>query len=193
MLDRKIASILIALCLIGSGIYTLVVFADAPPLARQNKTVCSVNGIFCAHMNLDNNQIIVKRNDQPIWVLPGWFEDAYLADDGQHFVVGYKGLSLLRLDYQPNTTMITFWRRNQLIRQLALSDVIIAFSNLQRTVSHYRWGHIEGFDKKGRFVIHTVENRSIAYDVETGLELESWVKTFPGSNNHYPAKEASTW
>lgn len=153
--------------------------ADAPLPAPEDKAVCSPSGVACAVMNVDAGRTSFVKDGRVLWRMPGWFRDAYLADDGEHFVVGYDGLSLL-WEPRPDTTMITFWRRGRLVRDVALSEVIEDFSRLERTASHLLWGHTVGFDARGRFLVHTVEDRMLAFDVESGFVVESRPATYPG-------------
>ncbi|WP_282607777.1 hypothetical protein [Pelagibius sp. Alg239-R121] len=157
------------------------VHADAPPRAPADKSLCAPSGIFCAQMDVDPAETRIVTGHRILWRMPGWYRDAHLADDGEHFVVGYHGRNLLQQDYKPETVMITFWRRDEIIRRVTLSEIIEDESNLKPTVSHFLWGHSVGFDCQGRFVIHTVENRRIAFDAETGVAIEVRQETYPGN------------
>ncbi len=169
----------LALAMLALATLAPATLADQPLPAPQDKTVCAPNGLFCARMDLAANEIRVTSEDQLHWRMPGWFRDAYLADDGDHLVVGYGGLSLLDRDYRPQTTMITFWRRGRIVRRVPLSEVIAAPARLRPTVSHVVWGQTVGFDEAGRFVVHTAEHRRIAFDVATGLILETRPAPYP--------------
>lgn len=145
--------------------------ADEPLDAPQGYTVCSPSGVFCADLDPQKAITRVYRRGQDaddLWVMDGWFRQAALADDGKTLVIGYDGLNLLPLDYHEDDSILWIYYRGRLIRAVALSEVIEDFSSLQRTVSHYLWGHYVGFDEEGRYVIETVEGRSIAIDVTTG-------------------------
>jgi len=148
-------------------------------MLSQDKTVCSASGVYCARMDVDQNETVIVTGEQALWTMKGWFRDAHLANDGEHLVAGYDGLVLLQEDYRADTTMITFWDRGHLIRAVPLSEVIIDDADLIPTVSHYLWGRSEGFDADGRFVVHTIENRRIAFDVKTGHSITSWFATYP--------------
>ncbi len=152
--------------------------ADAPLPPPQDKTVCSQNGAFCAVMDAGSVRTNVVKDGKVLWSMPGWFRDAHLADDGEHLVVGYQGLGLLQWDYRPQTTLITFWRRGRLLRRVPLSEVIEDTDNLELTVSHFRWGRTLGIDGQGRFLVHTVEDRRMAFDIESGKLLEAWPAPF---------------
>lgn len=165
----------------GQLFSTLMVFwlcggaamADEELPLPEHKTVCSPSGVYCAELNPASQRTIIWKDGQEIWSMPGWFGDAYLADDGEHFVEGYWGYNLLALKAGPSTTMITFWRRGELVRRAPLSEIIADLSNLTRTASHYFWGYTMGIDKEGRFLVQTVEDRVLAFDVESGALVES--------------------
>jgi hypothetical protein len=154
--------------------------ADAPLPQPEDWTACSPSGSFCAELVVANDRTTVLKDGQPLWRMKGWFRDAYLADDGEHVVVGYDGLNLLQPDYRSDMPMLTFWRRDAIVREVPLSDVIADFAKLERTVSHFRWGHTVGFDREGRFLVHTIENRMLAFEVETGNLIEVRPVIYPG-------------
>jgi hypothetical protein len=135
---------------------------------------CSPNGQFCAEMNVEKVQTIVRQGGREIWRMEGWFEDVYLADDGNHLVVGYEGLSLLPIKFSPRTTIVTFYRRGELIRKVYVSEIIRDLNSLPLTGSHRLWGRTAGFDKMGRFIVRTVEDRAFAFDVTDGSVIEEW-------------------
>lgn len=154
------------------------VLADEPPRPPEDKTVCSPNGAACAEMDAEARHTTVSKNGAVVWSMPGWFRDAYLADDGEHFVVGNDGRTLIP-DRRPDRKVVAFWRRDRLLREVALSDVIEDFSALTPTVSHFLWGHAVGFDERGRFLVHTVEDRVLAFEVESGALMETWHEPYP--------------
>lgn len=172
-----------AMVAIAACILNVAAHADAPPPPPRDRVVCSPSGIFCAHMVVDANRTTIKRDGQVLWSMPGWFRVASLADDGMHFITGYDGASLLQPDYRPDTVMVTFWKRDSVIRRVLLSDIIEDPARLRRTVSHSLWGHSVGLDPAGRFVIHTIENRRIAFDVETGAAVQRRREPYPGNGS----------
>ena len=155
--------------------------ADEPLPPPRDKTICSPSGVYCADIRVTSKRTTVRKGKREIWSMPGWFGDAYLADDGEHFVVGYWGYNLLDLKAGPGTTMITFWRRGELVRKVPLSEVITDLSNLTRTASHYSWGHTVGFDSEGRFLVQTVEDRALAFDPKSGILVDSWPRPLYGN------------
>lgn len=145
--------------------------ADASLPVPEAYTVCSPSGIFCAHLDPQRALIRIYRAGQEsddLWTMEGWFRQAALGDDGETLVTGYDGLDLLPLDYRQDDLILRIYRRGVLVRAVALNEVIDDFSSLQRTESHYYWGHYLGFDEAGDYVIETVENRVITIDIATG-------------------------
>jgi hypothetical protein len=152
--------------------------ADEPLAKPWPKTVCSANQAYCAVMDSASwtTDVRVGEAGPVLWSLAGWFRLAALSDDGQTLVAGYDGMNLLPLDYSPDMVILTFYRRGAPVAEVTLDDVIDDFAALERTVSHYNWGHYLGFDEAGRYVIETVEGRRIAFDARTGAMVESWIR-----------------
>ncbi len=150
--------------------------ADAPLAAPALKTVCSPNGVYCAVMDPNTSTTRVYRTgraDETLWSMTGWFRVAALADDGKHLVTGYDGINLLPLDYAPDTVVLTFHKRGEVIRRVKLSNVVGDLAKLQLTVSHLYWGYYVGFNETGRYVIETVEGRRLAFDIATGQLVDT--------------------
>ncbi|MEE8507185.1 MAG: hypothetical protein V3S40_13315 [Kiloniellales bacterium] len=150
--------------------------ADAPLAAPALKTVCSPNGVYCAVMDPNTSLTRVHRAgraNETLWSMTGWFRVAALSDDGKHLVTGYDGMNLLPLDYAPDTVVLTFHKRGEVIRRVKLSDVVGDLAKLQPTVSQLYWGHYVGFNETGRYVIETVEGRRLAFDVATGQLVDT--------------------
>lgn len=158
--------------------WALAVFVPAltrEPLAGEplappaDQTVCSPNGVYCAVMDAETKQTFVLRDGRPHWQRSGWFRDAFLADDGEHLVVGYRGLDLLNWDYRPGTVLLSFWRRDRLIRAVPFAEVIEEPARLRPMAGHFLWGRTAGFDESGRFIVETVEDRRLTFDITTGI------------------------
>lgn len=157
----------------------LIVFADRalgdePLEPSRTYASCSPSGRFCAEMNAEERQTIVRQGDTEIWRMEGWFEDAYLADDGDHLVVGYWGLSLLPVNFSPGTVVVTFYRRGELVQKVQVSEIVHDLKSLPITGSHRLWGRTIGFDEFGRFIVRTAENRAIAFNVADGSIVDEW-------------------
>jgi hypothetical protein len=147
--------------------------ADAPLPAPEVREIWPPSKKFCVVMNPEPSTTTVyriaddgKRTRQ--WVMPGWFRVAYLADDGDHLIVGHGGINLLPLDVTAREPMIRFFKRGKLVNMVTLGELLKDQSSLKRTASHYLWGNYLGLDKQGHFVVETVEDRKLAFDVATG-------------------------
>jgi hypothetical protein len=148
---------------------------DAPLGPPSSYTVYSLNRRFYAFLDADQKKTTVfeVRKAAPsirLWEMPGWFRVAVLSDDGEHLVVGFEGINLLPLDYHQDQVMLWFYRRGKLLRTVTLGQLVKDFGRLQRTASHYYWGRYLGFDGKNRYLVATVEGRTIAFDAATGQQ-----------------------
>ena len=147
--------------------------ADAPLPQPEVKEVWSPNKKFCAVMDPTPTTTTIFRveNDGKrikSWAMPGWFRVADLADDGEHLVVGNGGINLLPLNVTKDETMIEFFKRGKRIKTVMLGELLKDQSSLKRTVSHYQWGNYLGLDENGHYIVETVEERRLAFDVTTG-------------------------
>lgn len=104
----------------------------------------------------------------PLWSFAGWYRALYVADDGQHVVLGFDGLNLLPVNAKPDLVVLRFVRRGEVIQALTLGDVLPDLSRLRRTASHLLWREAEGFDAQGRFVLVTVDGVKHVFDPATG-------------------------
>jgi hypothetical protein len=150
--------------------------ADTPLPPPKTEEVWSPNKQFCAVMDPKPYTTTVFRvagdgTREKQWAMLGWFRVAHLADDGEHFVVGNGGMNLLPVNVTKDEPMISFVKKGELVRMVTLGELLRNMSSLQRTVSHYRWGDYLGFDKKGRYVVKTVEGNRLTFDVTTGKRV----------------------
>lgn len=149
------------------------VLADEPMLPPAVWQTCSPNGVYCATLDPGADRITVYRAgaaDNVLWSAAGWSRVAALADDGEHLVLGYEGMNLIPVDYEPDMEMLTFYRRDAVIQRVALS-VLVDRKALQRTVSHWYWGDYLGLDANGRYTVRTAGSREIRFDMTTGLPV----------------------
>jgi hypothetical protein len=131
---------------------------------------CSPSGEYCARLDPADNSIQAYRpgaHEVVLWSAAGWSRIAALADDGEHLVLGYEGMNLIPVDYDPDMEMLTFYRRGEVIRRVPLS-ALIDRGALQRTVSHWYWGDYLGLDAEGRYAVRTADGRQIRFDMTTG-------------------------
>jgi hypothetical protein len=103
-----------------------------------------------------------------LWESPKtWSRSAFLADDGEHFVTGYDGLNLIPVNYTTNLVLITFWKKEQKIRDVTVGDLFPNTKVLVRTVSHYRWGGIQGITNN-TLIVRRCDKKEVKFDVGTG-------------------------
>lgn len=165
------------LCL-GAGLWAGMAFrgplhADTPLPAPKPKEVWSPNKHYCAVMDPRQMTTIVYRvgaggQRARLWAMYGWFRVAHLANDGEHLVAGHPGVNLLPLDVSMDDVMIYFFRRGELIRTVALRELVPKAEDLKKTASHYVWGSYLGFDSLGRYTVETAAKRRLTFDVRTG-------------------------
>jgi hypothetical protein len=165
--------------------------ADSPLPPPAKKTIWSASKQFFAVMEPDKEITTIYRSAQgkqaeKVWSMYGWFRVAALTDDGEHLVVGYWGINLLPIEYDKRQVMLYFFKRGELINYVTLDQIIRDNSRLQRTVSHYAWGMFNGLDQAGRYVIETVEGRTIRYDVATGTPVTEGSTPRPSDQTKTP-------
>ena len=147
--------------------------ADAPWKPPTEQDFFSPNKNYCAHSNPAANETTVFRIESDakrttLWTIPEWFRSAFMADDGKHLVVGFGDLNLIPKEYKPDMVMIRFIKEGKVIATVPLKNLFDDLGNLKKTVSHYSWGHCEGFDKEGLFTVVTEEEKRLFFDVTTG-------------------------
>lgn len=134
---------------------------------------CSPSGQYCARLDPDENRITAYRagaKEVVLWTAGDWSSVAALADDGEHLMLGYKGMSLIPVNYDPEMKMLTFYRRGEVIQRVTLS-ALIDRAAMQRTVSHWYWGNYLELDADGRYAVRTADGRKIRFDMTTGMPI----------------------
>lgn len=163
---RRVAPIVCAVA------WSAVSFADAPLPPPSQIAQWSSNRRYVAVADPMRDAVAVYRVEGPnrteLWSISPWQRSFQLADDGEHLVVCYSGLNLLSLDYKPSWTMLTFYRRNALVRTWSLGELVPDLTKLQRTASHYSWGRCVGFDTAGAFQVETVDRGVLKFNAHTG-------------------------
>ena len=157
--------------------------ADTPLPPPQRKEVWCGSRHYCAVMDPRLRLTTVYKVDgdtrKKLWAMPGWYRTAFLADDGEHLVIGHEGVNLLPLSVESSDILAYFLRRGEVIATVTLSDLIEDKSSLRRTASHYLWGEYLGIDEDCRFRVKTVEGRRLWFDVQTGKQVLSAVTPAP--------------
>lgn len=165
--------------------------ADSPLPPPARSTIWSANRRFFAVMDPDKRITTIYRaiqegKGEKSWSMYGWFRSASIADDGEHLVVGDEGLGLLPLDHDKQQVMLYFFKRGELVNHVTLDQIIRDDSKLIRTVSHYSWGGCLGLDEEGRYVIKTVEGRTIRFDAATGSMVADETGRAPSRSTSTP-------
>jgi hypothetical protein len=101
--------------------------------------------------------------------MSGAFAVVFLADDGDHMVIGHEGGNLLPLNHRVDESILTFVDRGTIIRKVTLDELVPNPAQLRRTASHVLWGGYRGFDRRQIFWVETVDKRRIGFDPVTGL------------------------
>lgn len=86
------------------------------------------------------------------WSIPGWHRNIFVSDYGVVAVV-YDGGNLLPLNYDPETVLVQLWKNGIMLRQIRARE--IKGLRQRRTVSHYEWGLVRGFDQNSRILVTT--------------------------------------
>lgn len=152
-------------------------FGDEPLPPPKEMTFWSPSRSVCAVSDPATQLTTIYRVESgtgkrlKLWQMHGWQRSAFVADDGRHLVIGYAGLNLLTLNHLKNQPMAYFVREGEVIGIAALNQLVPDQSKLPRTASHYMWGHCQGFDDAGHFVIQTFDERRHSFDVTTGQPI----------------------
>lgn len=144
--------------------------ADEPMMPPSVWETCSPSGVYCARLDPHENRVTAYKagmEEVSLWTATGSSRVAALADDGEHMMLGYEGMNLIPVDYDPDMVMLIFFRRGDVIRRVALS-ALVDRAALQRTVSHWYWGDYLGIDSNGRYAVRTADGREFRFDMTTG-------------------------
>ena len=163
---------------IGFLLISQLVFADEPQISPSTKTVWSLNKKFYALMDPGMNittiyQVLDKDKKNELWSMFGWFRVAGLSSDGQHHVTGHNGMNLLPVNHKKDEVMLYIFKKGELINYVTLDQLIKDPSKLQKTVSHIYWGNFVGIDDNDHYVVESVENRQIVYDITIERKLKT--------------------
>lgn len=142
--------------------------ADEPLPLPERYEVKSLRGHFTAvSVPGGDTKILETGSRRELWSIPGWHRSIFVADDGKHAVTGPDGLNLLPLDFDENSPLFIFWQSGVAIKSITAKQ-FLPKSVLQRTVSHYHWGTIEGIDKNHYLIIRRADGRLFRFNVATG-------------------------
>lgn len=152
-------------------------------VADFDRKITSVNKLMCQKFERGSNKYC---RQEIFWTMDGCYEMLGLSNDGEHLVVGYKGLSILPLNYKEDQVMLSFFHRGALENRVSLHQFISNFSKLERTATGYRsnfftiertaagnrWGKYVGLNAAGHYVIEDAEGKKMFFDVRTGKTVD---------------------
>jgi hypothetical protein len=159
--------LLAALSLIGGMAPARADSPMPPPAVSQTS---SPDGSFRAVADPRSDLLSVFRRgaSTPLWTLRGWRRSFFLANDGEHLVIGPDGLNLLSVDVDEDSALLVFMHRTEQLRVVTVGQLFPGLRGLQRTVSHLAWGVILGVSSQNRLVVDLVDGRRIEFDVSSG-------------------------
>jgi len=102
-------------------------------------------------------RVNVDGTQTKLWAMVGWYRDLHVANDGTHVVIAYEGGNLIPQDYRKDKPMLFFVDQGRLLAVITLQDLVTDFSKLGRSVSHFSWGNVSGFNAAGQLGVTTVE------------------------------------
>ena len=142
--------------------------ADAPLPAPSVVRVTSPNGAFAATSHPKAGTWISRTTTgERVWQIPGWFRALYVSNDG-HVATLYGGLDLVSLDAPDSLELITFWTDGKKLRAVTLGEIAPQRSVLERTTSHYAWGHIEGINDRNELIVRRADGQVLRFNMGTG-------------------------
>jgi hypothetical protein len=144
------------------------IHADEPLAPPSRFEVQSPSHKFTATLDPKSGvSVRAAGSSEVLWTATNWFRVAFLADDGEHFVTGYGGMNLIPQNYTRDLALITFWRRDQKIRDVTVGELFPSTRVLKKTVSHYHWGSITGITNS-TLVVTRCDDKIVRFDVSTG-------------------------
>ena len=134
-------------------------------------TVCSPNQAYCAVADpaVESVAIFARGATSPTWSLAPWHRQVFLANDGDHLVIGPPGLNMIPLEAKLGDPLLIFMNRKATVRVVSVGDLFSKLSSLRRTASHYAWGEVVGVTSHDQLVVQLVDGRRVAFSVLTGL------------------------
>ncbi len=157
----------------------LIANADTPMSPPSVQKTWSHNRQFFVVTNpsLNQTQVYDVRNPnkaRKMWGMPGYFRKLDLSNDGKNLVAGYDGLNLLQLNYRSTDPLVRFYVSGRLIGVVTVAQLFPSRYRykLVRTVSHYAWGNNKGFDARGRYVVETIDGRTLFYNAATAKQIQ---------------------
>ena len=186
-MNKNLAGIFLILVSLGTPVLLL---GDEPSSAPATETFYSANRRYLAISDVSVEKTFVYKINTSgsktlLWDIPGWFRYIYLSNDGDYLVTDNTG-GLLWKKFGKRDVVLRIFRNGNEIQKYRVTDLIDHIWNLEKTVSHYRWGNIENLD--GKIVnITTVEGRA-QIDSVTGELKKSKDKSGTSRSEGFPLK-----
>jgi len=161
----------ISSCLLGFLLSTAIlgkVQADEPLPVAEKTVFNSNNKRFQLISDPASGSQVIDQKKKVLWTLPFWFRLAFVSDDGEYVVTVYDGLNLIPQDYSDDLVMLSFWQHGKLLRKVSLKEIIPGKHLLEKTVSHYLWGHAQGINEENKFVLQRTDRKLLYFDIRTG-------------------------
>ncbi|MEP6767033.1 MAG: hypothetical protein ABJC61_00065 [Acidobacteriota bacterium] len=144
--------------------------ADQPMRPPSKITVCSPSRAFCATADPVGPvlSVFAGASSSPVWSMAEWHRQFFLADDGDHLVIGPEGLNLLPADTRLSDPLLVFRKRQTLVRVVTVGELFPSLSSLPRTASHLAWGRATGISSHGQMIVELAGGRRVAFSAATG-------------------------
>ncbi len=157
--------------LLALSVAARFLLADSPLPPPAKYTVCSPNQAFCAvaDPSVQTVSIVARGATTPIWSLKPWHRQVFLANDGDHLVIGPDGLNLIPLNTKLTDPLLVFMNRKAVVTVVSVGDLFASLSLLRRTASHYDWGRVVGVSARDQLVVQLANGKRMAFDVSSGL------------------------
>lgn len=112
-----------------------------------------------------------SEKDKNLWFTPGWYRNIFVSNTGDNIVVGSDLGNLVTKPDDVDQVILKFIRNGNVVREVSLGDLFGGTPSLDATVSHFYWGDPIGFNKRGDFLVETVDGRTLFFNPETGRRL----------------------
>ena len=155
-----------SMCLPGYGLGPGLGFDDPPPAPADRKEYSPNHHYFFETRVAQNRTDVYEaaKPGTPLWTLPFYLDSAFLANDGRHLAVEYRGGNILEASVKPSDTLFTFFSPGVPPKFVSVGSVVGDISKLPRTSSGYGWGNAVSFDKEGLFVLMLSDGRTLRLD-----------------------------
>lgn len=108
------------------------------------------------------------NNKNLLWKIDQSFQEFYLSTDSSFLITLDGGFGFLSKNYKNKDHLFSVYKNGELVYSKKIGDVIKTKKNLQKTVSHYRWGNFVFadtnfviFDTVEGFKIYSLEEKKL--------------------------------